>query len=258
MARRYKCGQHSAYDKEFDKAKTVSPILNRNQASISTAYDLQSKSGLERLLLERIGDDAGRVVDPQSPTLINARRLNAKLELAAVEEHWQAIRVRAQRAGRYPPETMPDELVERRLQAEAKLDVTNDEIQWLKKEIAKHEAVEQEVDSSQILKYGPRGSCRGSDPPREVDGQPVVWDEDVGSFLIDCKKSPYHGLKLQNYYAFVVKPWGEAKQEAYQKAYAKAHDLDQLEGNRARAAMEADRILKDPQFPPWPPRPEEV
>jgi hypothetical protein len=252
--RRSKIGKFPAYDFEYDLRKGKSGILNRQNNS-SLAFDLWSEAGQRKLLTERIGEEDGQIVDPSgywTPGLL----LAAEMAVAAVDTRFENMVIKAKRMGRYPPETMPPELVNDKLILEARLDIVKEEVDQLKKMLAKHAARKQEENDHLILAQGPQGTTWGSDPPREVDHQPIRWDEKQGHFVIDCKKSPYDGVRLPDYYAFVCKPWREAKNAAYQEAHKKATNLDLSEGERRRFGERAAQILRSSTEPPWPPRPE--
>jgi hypothetical protein len=100
---------------------------------------------------------------------------------------------------------MPAELVEKQLRLEAGLDIAQEELDALKKELGRWEAREKKATNDNLLKYGPRGSCKGADPVREIDGQKVIQRD--GEFFIDCPASPYHDMKLPDYFALVVHPF---------------------------------------------------
>lgn len=253
--RRYKVGINPRYDREFDWRKGQSGILNRaNNSSVS--FDLWSESGVQNLLIERIGEQDGLVADPNGYWISGLLRA-AREAVAAVDTRFENMVIKAKRAGRYPPETMPEELVNEKLVMEARLDICQEEIDQLKKMLAKHQTRKQAEDDHLILAQGPMGTTSGADPPRSVDGQKIRWDEIQKHFIIDCEKSPYHLLRLPDYYAHVSRPWREAKRVAHNEAYAKAHDLEASDGARKKWGEEAARILRAPDYPPWPPRPEE-
>ncbi|MFZ5451845.1 MAG: hypothetical protein ACOZF2_08270 [Thermodesulfobacteriota bacterium] len=220
---------------------------------------LQDEAGLRQLLREWQGDKDGRFEDLKTGRVVNSHLLVAQEALAAVGQKHKDMVAMARRAGR-PASDMQrtPELIREELQAQAVLDIRMEEIDWLLKAINKRLEGKRKEDEALVLLHGPMGSTQGADPPRAVDGQPVRWDEKDGNFLIDCPTSPYHKMRLPNYYADVVKPWRAATRQAYDEAHKNEIDLEASEGSRKLWAEKAQMILRTPLlFVPMPPRPKE-
>jgi len=254
--RRYKCGTNPQYDKEFDWRKEKSGILNRGQSGVNpVTFDLFGESGIRQLLAEWAGNSGDGEYDNGS-RIVNSKIRDAKERLASIDTRFENQKAMAVRSGKYPPETMPQEWVSEKLVLQARLDIVAEEIDWLRKELPKFQAQKQKQNDHLILAYGPMGSAAGADPPRSIDGQKVVWSEELGHFVIDCEKSPYHGMKLPDYYVHIAKPWRTEKQRLHREAHVISQNLDLPEGERRRAAEKAWRILRAADIPPWPERPE--
>jgi hypothetical protein len=188
--RRYPDGENPDYDRAFATQISASPILSGSKSVMDpTAWQMASKKGLEALLIEWQGK-AERVAD-----------LLEKIGAA-----FENRKVQARRAGRPEPETMPQDLLEEKHKAEARADVTAEEIDFVRGILANRAAKEQaERDTRLLLTHGPVGSGKG-DPVVEIDGQPVRanWK---GDLIIDCPKSPYNKMRLADYIAKVVLPF---------------------------------------------------
>lgn len=258
--RRYKIGINPEYDSTFDNLKERSGILNPNKSGISSVcFDLWSRTGLELILAEWAGtEDDGTFEDIQIKRWVNSRLRDAQDRLAAVDTKFENMKINKQRAGRYPPETMPPEMVEEKHRREAAIDILEGEIENVKKRLAKHQATEKKQDDHLVLAHGPAGSCHGTDPPRSIDGQKVVWSEKQGHFLIDCEKSPFHQMRLPDYYLHIARPWRDAKRALVNELQVQANDLNLPLGERLCHGNEAARIRRLPNIPPWPERPPEA
>jgi hypothetical protein len=254
--RRYKIGKFPAYDSMFDHAKGTSPVLNRGKAGTSTAtLDLWSETGTRKLLAEYGGNTTDGFFD-DGRKVVNSRLKSAREDLVTVDDRFENMKTKAIRAGRYPIEKMPEAMVQEKLVLEAKIDIILEEIDWLTRELSKYEARRQKQDDHLILASGPRGTTMGSDPPRSVDGQKVRWDEALGHFLIDCPQSPFHGMRLPDYYVYICNPWRTAKRAMINELQAIVDNLELSQAKRQRAGEEAARIRRAPDVPPWPPKPE--
>jgi len=219
--RRYPVPLHPIYSKEYDRLKGLSPFLNPRSFS-DEKLQASHKDGLESLILEwegqRKGERPGQFYNQMwGGAWVNSRLLNAKETLAAIDQEWSDMQAQAERSGKRLPPDQPQELTDKRLRLEAKLDIVMEEIDALRKELVKYQVKEQKVADNNVLKYGPAGSATG-DPPREIDFQPVVQKN--GELFINCKSSPYDQMKLPDYYEKIVYPFLKARKAAVTAFYA--------------------------------------
>lgn len=256
--RRYKVNEFPIYDRTYYHAKINSPVLNRNAlTSSSEGLRLWNEEGQMSLLRELEGNKHGQYLDNKG-RMVDSQLKQAQDLIAAIDEQFQAHCDQVKRSGKNPPEEMPRDMAETKLRAEAKLDILKDEIEALKLLLARHKDRKKETDDDLVLKNGPKGVAMGADPPREVDGQPVKWDGELGAFVINCPKSPYHKMRLPDYYAFVVKPFNEARVKAHRAAHKRCNDLTLNDAERQAAWEKGNMILKNKGKKFWPERPEET
>lgn len=245
--RRYKIGLNPRYDKTFDRVKSQSPFLNpavrESQGAWQNPEFVQScqKNGLVALIRQFGGDGdkahpgqwLNRLLDPPrwEPSFV----MRAEEAIAAVDEDFENMKLRAVRSGRIPPEEMPQELVDRRLVAEAAADVLREELDSLRRELeTKYVKKEQARQDSKILVHGPQGACMGADPVRETDGQKVEWNKELGQFVINCPASPYHSMTLPDYFIFICAPYRAARNAAHDEAAEKLRDMSLTVAERSK------------------------
>ena len=113
----------------------------------------------------------------------------------------------------------------------------------LEKELrTKFQGPKQKAWDDRVLMHGPMGTCLGADPPREIDGQPITVKD--GDLIISCEQSPYHEMKLLDYFCRVVRPF----HETYRARQAEMEHLPMAERPLGHGITKAD----------WPKRPEEL
>lgn len=210
MPRRYRIGLNAQYDNEFDRLKGQSKVLNPRSSMIN---DVALEASFNPAAVLQEWEEA------------NIPKAQAALNAAVLE--WEKVQAKARRTGRPVPETEPPRILEQRLRAEARVDVTGDEVAALKRMVDTQARAKAAVKSEKILQHGPRGVAWG-EPIKMIDDQPVV--ERDGELFISSKGSPYDGLPLPIYHSEVVLP------------YLRACRLARKETGRATA--------------PWPKRPE--
>lgn len=190
--RSHKPGEHLDYDLELSRLFTSSGLLNEKGRSYISplVWQTATLAGLRGVLTELEG----------------AAERTADL-LAKIDQEFARLQVSARRKGKPEPETMPPDLLAEKLRAEARADVTAEEIEKIRGLVATKEAPEKAAEEAQVLRNGPCGSSKG-DPVRMIDGQPVVADW-KGTLRISCPKSPYHKMAVADYRTLIVKPFLE-------------------------------------------------
>jgi hypothetical protein len=247
--RRYAVPTHPVYSREYDRLKGISPFLNPrgfNEDLLQASH----KDGIQSLILEwegnKEGEHKGQFWNPMwGGSWQTSRLLNARQALETVDEEWEDIQVGATRSGRPVPKAMPAQLGEKKLLSEARLDITLEELDALKKELTKWTSKEKQAQDDNILKYGPRGSAKG-EPPREIDGQQVIQKD--GELFIDCPKSPYNGMNLPDYFVKVVHPFLKSRKPITEE---EKKDLNNVPmGRHGGRAIGFDKLPPRPSTPP--------
>ncbi len=208
--RRFRIGEHSAYDQTFDKLRLASPLLNPARYDVSwAALKLADKAGLKSLLIELVGrPEKGRYFDPSfGGSLRDSRVLRAQKVVEGIETEFKRRKQEAQSQGRTVPEEMPADLKEKLLQAEARLDTSMEEVDLVQKLLDEIEAREREEADALLLRYGPRGAGRLSGGVlAEIDGQRVGLNED-GEPQIQDERSPFNLMLVRHYREHLVLPF---------------------------------------------------
>ena len=191
--KRYPEGENLDYHNAFESRFNASTILNeknRNYMDPGT-WQMASKNGMGGLITELEGQ---------------AERAVALL--GTMDTELENRRVTARRQGSAEPVELPQDLKTLQLETEARLDVTREELDYIRGILAEIEAREEkERDAKYLLTRGPGGAGKLRDGVlSEIDGQPVKvnWK---GVLVIDCKKSPYHKMTVLDYKEHVVKPF---------------------------------------------------
>lgn len=244
--RRYRMADNPAYHKAFDSEKQFSL---KNPALNPDAYKLCDRAGCESLqkdLLKKIEERTRR--------------------LKEIEQRFAQHQTRCQMEGRHYPENIQDEATTFRewLEAAARLDVAMEEMDLCQERLESFVATEQRQRASDCLQYGPIGIGKLREGHLAViDGQTVRRGED-GILRIEDPNSPYSGMAIECYKAFVVTPFQLARAEKQKKAM---EDLIRLQRENPALALPANpphmgisKINKS-DLPPWPteiPQPEAI
>lgn len=212
--RRYRIGTHEIYDERYNYLKQRgSSILSPQNFDMSdTATRMRTESGLRSLLEMWEGDENGMTKNKQGRT-VPSKLKEAKNALTEIDKKFEHLRWKALQEGKVPPEDMPADLQEKKIEAEAKLDIVKEEIAELKKRLKVFEDKQQKKSDSDMLKYGPKGRINlHGGIPKEIDGQRANVDKH-GIPIIDDERSPYDGMTVMAYTALVAEPW-EAERTA--------------------------------------------
>lgn len=204
MSRRYEIGVHPAYDQRYN--------FRLNQKADG---DIGSKAGAQQMIAE---------------SQASAERKQAEID--GIDLRFGNLKVDARREGRPEPAEMPQNLLKERLELEAELDVIPEKMAQFQKILAGIEAQEQTQQDAMVLQFGPIGSGKLRDGILvEIDYQPIRVKRS-GGLVINCKKSPYDGMLVENYRTHICAPFLKARAEKsrdYEDAIAeKLRELQEL------------------------------
>lgn len=216
---RYKPGEYPAYDAALAGFRSNSAVIGDSR-SFWNEEAFGALGGVRKL---------HNFVVEYEATLERAMK-----QVEAVARAFEEHKLKCKRLGMREPKELPPDLLEPRLLAEARVDCIVMEIASLKELLARAEASEQKIMDDKVLMYGPWGSGVG-EPVRQIDGQPVVIDEE-GYPRIDCQKSPYHGMKVCDYRDYVRRPWIDKITAEQAAAWEKAKDTTLPMAERERWA----------------------
>ena len=211
MKRRYTpIGLHPTYDRMFDVCKGDSPVLNPHGIPGAYSLNLGDESTLKSLLLEYQGDPNladGFFLKGESGGKTASHLKAAELRIQEIETEFQQEKQTNINQGKHPPKKMSKRLQEKLLQAEARLDVIEGEIEVLEKLLKNFTDAGEKSSNKKVLQRGPQGMGKLSGGTLSVvDGQIVKPDKD-GVLRIADERSQYHGMKTADYFSEIVKPW---------------------------------------------------
>lgn len=227
MKRRYeqKDKEYEVWNNFFIRYKMGSRIFNPNDTPgmDSIFFD---KENITTELLTRIGDQFGKYMRGKTVNTAYIPYLNSMLE--EIEKRFKAYQIKRVSAGYSEPTEMPKELLKEKLNYQARLDITDLEIENLTKRLKSFTDIAETKTDGDVLAFGLQGSfhllgTHASNPDlmdtiREIDGQNCSLLPS-GILIISDKRSPYNGLEVKTYRE-LCQTWKE-EQKAKEKAKLK-------------------------------------
>lgn len=256
-SRRYKIGTHRTYDKCFDAFKGDSPVLNPRSSGIGVhSLNLSDKNALKSHLLERVGfqGDAkemkiGWFRKGETGEMQVSDLKSAEQQIIAIKQAFENQKQGIINQGRRPPKTMPADMQEKLLKAEARLDITKSEIETLERLLKNFTDADTKIDDSLVLKRGPAGSGKlRHGILAHVDGQHVEADS-KGVLRIADARSRYNGMATADYYDEIVRPWLRANSKLLKEHAKKCRKIRK---------SDPDAEFKNAPRAPWPEVPKEA
>jgi len=239
-------GSEPLYDNYYDRFKMDSVIMNANAraTNISHVGDYSDTAFLKSLKAAWEGNEEGKHWDGSSGKWKNSRIPSLKSQLAELERRFENYQEKRIREGHSKPTTWPQDLKDKRLEVEARLNIAEEELDYINEHIEKIEAKTQEKDDSMVLRYGPLGSG----PLRnsvivEIDGQNVVVSEE-GEPVISDNRSRYNGMLVSDYRKYIAEPWVRERNKMRSEMDEKLR--------KKEITIEEYRPKIQPPLPVWP------
>jgi hypothetical protein len=205
--------EFKVYHDLYDRYRLESHILNGGNKRIGPrSILLWDKPSVvsEIQIYEGVQDDKhkGEYIDPRTNDWVYSKIHAAKLKVKEIERKFATYRKEQVNRGFRDSEVWPKELLELRLQAEARLDVYTEEVNELHKKLAAFED-QVEIESNRLMLHmGPTAGISrvGWDGIlAEIDYQKTGYLN--GVLCIIEKGSPYYGLSVIDYREKVAAPW---------------------------------------------------
>lgn len=238
----------------IDRLRGKSAILNPKGQSLSVHSVLYDKTNLTAELLMLRGskehDDSYYLADSKTWQKAKIPIYQDKLDdLHRRFKDYQELRVKQ---GFPDTDIWPTELLKDKNELEARLEVANAEAKAIEKRLREIREKEDEIQDSQILKFGPTGSMHTYEDGRikDLHGQRVEYIDDIPVIA----NGPYKGLAVSLYRTHIVEPWVE---------HQKAKKIKQLQLAQERAKLlglpipqqlgaSAPMSVKPNELPSWP------
>ena len=268
---RYKTGVHPTYDREYQLRADKSFILNDKKR----ANNIENSGRL-------YGADACRYVlhhtlegkSKKTPGFYEMKGSLFQASIPAAQEQLKNIHQEHKRWAKQQvrkaltlelPKHWPDDLLEKRLKAEAALDVYLAERKKLIELIEKYEANEKKETEEKWLPFGPI-STSFNEKAGEIDGQEVdVLSGDVPIPYICDERSPYFKMSVVDYIE-MAKQWSaHIKKLGEQEAEKIIQRLEQevkdgkrqvpptrMQKMKLRKEAWKDLKISEKDFPKWP------
>lgn len=207
MKQRYttKEKEYQTYTDFYIRYKMSSRVLNPNDVPgmDSIFFD---KENITTELLTRIGDQHGKYMRGGSEQTAYITYL--ELRLAEIDKRFKAYQKQRVNTGYPEPTEMPKELLKEKLNYQARLDVTDVEIEFLTKKLKAFTDAEENKTDGEVLEYGLLGNGRyhgthATNPDlinvlKEIDGQRITQTSS-GLLIINDLRSPYSGMSVTDY-----------------------------------------------------------
>lgn len=259
--RRYSAGRYSIYDRTYDLKKKRSPILNSEARSNDIRYAgaLMEEGACKKTLLELDGnpDKHNHYLDESGEwqmALIPGAKNNLR-KIHREFKQWQRKQVQEGFAIEKPTE-WPKDLLEKRLKAEAIVDIYRREKAKVKQILKEHKRKAEKERQKKILEFGPQGKGLRHDPnssrPWLIDGQRISRNG-YGVPYIDEPSSPYHEMPIAIYRKISAK-WRDHQMKKAKESMAKREKECKEKGELVPGSIISWRNLKLPKddFPDWP------
>ena len=195
------------YHKHYDRYRINSYIFNGGgrQPSFDTVFWTKNRVVSEIAWIE--GNDKGMVYNKNTSEESLALMPLVKEQLKELQKRFKRYQQQRVNEGHFRPAEMPNEMLNERLQLEARLDVYAEELNELKKRLKTFKEEEDQEHKQLLLAYGVSGSGSLHDGTLvELDGQTVSLNSN-NMLVINDPLSPYDGLLIADYRECISKPW---------------------------------------------------
>lgn len=227
--------EYKFYTDRFDRLLILSDVLNADKTAggRQTLYD---KRAIEIAILER-----------EEKIIPDFQR---NLDDATID--FESFCTNQMNIGRNRPEVWPKHLLERRLLAEAGLDITKRELEVLKDQLQTRfiEPIK-EAEEKSMLAFGPIGTAQlQNGVVALIDGQAVERID--GILVIVSEKSPYRGLAVSDYREHVVKPFVIARRKQAEELVKKRAEELRTTGRSNIVITNSHKKIHQSSLPPLP------
>jgi hypothetical protein len=200
LTRRYKRGIHPAFDNKFDLECTKSKILNAGAPelpNISTKF--WDATNIKLTIAEYEGDEEGNFYKPDEKYPYRSTISAFQDRLDDLQKSFDRRNQTRALMGMPFEEEMTGEILTKRLQLEASMDVSLSELATLKEWLTKAKEKQEEVRKDTILKYGLQCAVSlRNGKISTIDGQKVFYIDETYPVIKD-EESPYDGMAVSDY-----------------------------------------------------------
>lgn len=238
IKRRYKdvrLPEHPIYNDFFDKALKDSRVFNKDGFSAITT-----------IFWDRTA------IETEIKILQEASVPELRKQVQECESRFESYCQQREAAGYDRPTTWPPHLLKGRCQAEARLDVSLREIEFLQSKLATmFVEPERKRSDEKVLAFGPLGSGKLREGVlAELDGQRCQLID--GVLIITEESSPYHGMRVRDYREFIVKPYCDARTKKLNELVAQRKAQIRERGASSITIRTGPRKVDKANLPPWP------
>lgn len=253
LTRRYKRLVHKAYDDKFDRAIKESRILNAGADTIPSAYTtLWEPTNIKNIIYEYEGDEKGQFYRPDERYPYRAVIASYQDKLDDLKASWKKRNETRRLMGLPVEKEMTGEVLDKKLELEASLDVSISELDTLKEWLSKYTEKAEESRKDSVLRYGLQcsisllnGKIDTIDGQRVqyIDNQPVIQDE----------HSPYNGMLVGDYRKLSSIVEAQRRQKHVEKLKKlQATCKENCLPIPKKLPAESPKVVSRTSLPPWP------
>jgi len=196
--RRYRIDENPVYNDRYDHLILNSSIFNSdNIPNVHTM--LNDKKNLQSEIFRYHGDEHG--LFDRAGSKYRAYIPAMQDQLNKIETQFEELCIRMVNEGYSPLDQMPEDMLTKKYEFEARIDVREKELIELQKRLASYTDEAKNVDNANLLKYGLMGEGRLQDGILvEIDGQKVIQYKE--RLIIENGK--YAGMSVPDFRKLIV------------------------------------------------------
>jgi len=253
--------KYPVYNKAYNRYQIESRILNRGGEKMPNVHSiLWDETNLRTELQTIVGDKDGLCGRKGQSQM--AQIPFVKMQLAKIEERFKAHQQDSVNSGFERPAKMPITLRNEKYQLEARLDILNEEREFIEATLKRMADVIKREEDAKVLRYGLTCHFKfhgtGAAKPelinvmKVIDGQMVAQLPD-GTLYIEDDRSPYNHMLVSDYRK-LAKQWVADQVKAAAKRLKQLQDEAKAEGTIVPQSLGASspKQVSKANLPKWP------
>jgi len=244
--KRYKRGEHKIFDDAYDRYASSSEILNPSAIAHIGSF-IWDKDNIQIELIRLLGSDEKGLYKSYDNLTMKGEIPLLQEKLDRLEVQFNEMNLKREMQGKLVLENYPPDMLNEKLQLEARLDICLSEKQLLEQRLKDGAVLKEQTRKSTMLQYGLR--CQMS--RNEIDGQRTGMLDN--KLIIVDSASPYHGMAVTDYRQLSEK-WLQMRRQANNEKLLKIQNEAMAKGLPVPSMLKASSLKTIdkrslPQFP---------